>query len=108
MTQESPSGLASVKIQLLLPAGSRTDTDLARVVERLRAMDIEVTSQGRASVSARVSPTAFESLFGMAADTSHALTVPELPIPGELAGMVQSITLAPAHTTFGTDGKHKS
>lgn len=109
-----------VRLQMLLRAPWRNDRGLADVQTALHALHLEVTGVGRASVSARASPQAFDAVFGAtpseAMDVASGLDVP-LAVPSALAEWVESITVAPQHimisetpssaTTEGPDSRRQ-
>lgn len=82
-----------IKLQLLL---RRPSADIALdplVRAALEAHGLAVTGSGRASVTAQMTETAFERLFGMAPS-------PDLPLPPGLADAVSLITIAPRHSAM--------
>jgi hypothetical protein len=90
-----------VRLQMLLRAPWRNDRGLADVQTALRALHLEVTGVGRASVSARASQQAFDSVFGGAPPEVMDAAGPDadvpLAVPSALAEWVESITVAPQH-----------
>jgi hypothetical protein len=87
-----------VRLQVLLRPAWRTDERRARVAATLQALGCDVTGSGAASISARVPPEAFRTLFGTAPpDPDEALAGRPLTVPAALADSVAAITVAPQH-----------
>jgi hypothetical protein len=90
-----------VRLQVLLRAPCRNDRGIADVRTALRALHLEVTGVGRASVSAHASPKAFDAVFGGTPPEAMGDAAPEsdvaLAVPPALAEWVESITVAPQH-----------
>ena len=80
------------KVQILLREPWRNKEGVAVVRKIAESLGIEPTASGVATVSGRIGRGAFESLFGMGAETAPALPIPEL-----LREYVESITIAPPH-----------
>lgn len=87
-----------VRLQVLLQPAWRTEGQRARVVAALQAFGLTVTASGAASLSARMSPQAFRTLFGAAPpDAGEASADRLLRVPAALADSVATITVAPQH-----------
>ena len=98
-----------IPLALLMKTDHRNPEDVRRAAEAAAALGIEITGQGRASVSGRVSPEVFERLFGATAEELPAespgardagrpggyATSGPLPLPPDLAGLVTEITIPP-------------
>ena len=86
-----------VRLQILLSEGCRSDDDRAQVRKVLEQEGMPPSSEGLATISARVSAEAFGKLF----PDAGAETAGVLPIPEPLKPFVRSISLAPGHLYFG-------
>ena len=86
-----------MRLQVLLRKDARTPRGIADVEAALRALGLEVTGRGRTSVSARASADVFDAVFG-AGDR-------ELAVPEPLADRVESISIAPHHTSMTRRGR---
>lgn len=98
-----------IPLDLLMNAEHRTPDAIRRAADTAAGLGIEITSQGRASLSGRVSPEVFERLFGSAAEPipaeppgagdagrppGYTATEP-LPVPPGLEDLVTQITIPP-------------
>jgi hypothetical protein len=107
--QAEEKAMERIPLDLLMNTEHRTPEDIRRAAESAAALGIEITSQGRASLSGRISPEAFERLFGagvlpLPADPpgdadagrppGYAATAP-LPVPPDLEDLVTQITIPP-------------
>lgn len=102
-----------IKLQLLLRhPGAEPEVDPA-LRALLGAHGIEVTGEGRASVSATVSEADFSRLFGehgalTGGFAARQSETPALLIPDDLQDAISLITIAPRHTAtaLSPGGKH--
>lgn len=102
-----------IKLQLLLRrpgANPEVDPALRALLEK---HGIEISAEGRASVSANMSEDNFVRLFGphrrlTAGFAASLYDTPELSVPADLQDAISLITIAPRHsaTTNSTRGKH--
>jgi hypothetical protein len=79
-----------LRIQLLLRPECRNHASIAELLREIRALGLEPSGTGAATVSVRADPRAYARLFGRV-DTG------ELPIPEPLSAYVESATIAPQH-----------
>ena len=98
-----------IKIQLLL-SHPATESELDPALQaKLKKLGIEVTGNGRVTVSAEISTSDFETLFqARPAFSGRPDDTPDLPIPASLEGDVTLITVAPQHVLTGPTGKRKN
>lgn len=82
------------KLQILLHEHSRSAEDLREVARILQEEGLQLSGQGAASMSARMSDSDFKKLFP-ATDNNKPLAVPE-----RLKPFVSSISEAPEHLSF--------
>lgn len=82
-----------VRLQVLLRAARRNDKGVGDAEQALRALGLEVTGTGKASISARATPETFGTVFGKDRDA-------DLQVPATLADYVESVTIAPQHITM--------
>ncbi len=94
----------AIPLQILLSKPWRTGAGVAKVQAVCFRLGIQPTASGAATVSGRISPATFESLFSISAEIAAAPTTatPSLPIPRELQEFVESITIAPPHIYMGS------
>lgn len=100
-----------IPLDLLMKAEHRTPEDIRRAAAAAAGLGIEITGEGRASLSGRASPEVFERLFGSEAtplpgeppgDTDAGrpagyVASEPLPVPADLEDLVMQITVpAPA------------
>lgn len=93
MVKANPS---QCRLQILLAPEARTaegKRDLRRELERL---GLDVSGEGAATLSARVTPSRFEQLFGCE-PSAFGSDGNSLLLPDRLRDRVISITLAPPH-----------
>lgn len=101
-----PYHRAMIKIQLLLRRPASQPELEAGLRDKLEQLGIHVLGAGRVTVTAELSPAAFEKLFGLEpASACSPGSSPDLPIPDILKDVVTLITVAPAHVLTGTTGK---
>jgi len=89
-----------IKLQLLLRHPSAEPGIDPTLGELLAQHGMTVTGVGRASLSAQMTQTAFDELFGPMphlADGFAPLPAPELPLPSGLVDAISQITIAPHH-----------
>jgi hypothetical protein len=99
-----------VKLQILLSAGHRKPEGISAVKSVLSSLGIAPTSSGLATISAEMSPHAFEKLSGVTAaeiapskptatdfGRSAGHESPPLSVPQALQPFVASISVAPPH-----------
>jgi hypothetical protein len=65
--------------------------------DQLRGLGIELSGEGAATLSGRISDREFAKLFASGASDAGAVGSDELPVPDALQGRVTAITLAPRH-----------
>lgn len=97
MAETNPS---QCRLQILLAPEARTaegKRDLRRELERL---GLDVSGEGAATLSARITTSRFEQLFGCEPSASEA-DGNALLLPDRLRDRVISITLAPPHLHLG-------
>ena len=83
------------RLQLLLDPHARGAADKAALKAELGKLGIEISGEGAATLSARISEADFARLFAPA--DLPAAEDAELPIPDSLRGRVTTITVAPPH-----------
>ena len=98
----------SVNLEVLVAERARQPKDMDELTARLERLGIRVTGRGAATLSAEISPTALKQVFGIAVTTSTGFVSLEssnasLPIPSELSGDVDLVTLVPRHQRFTPD-----
>jgi hypothetical protein len=99
-----------VKLQILIRPTCRTEQGIARIRELLTEMQITITASGQTTISAEMSVTEFENLFGTtlsAAESrgpgesdfgrSGGFTSGRLQVPVPLQEYVESIAVSPPH-----------
>jgi hypothetical protein len=93
-----------IPLQILLRKPWRTKEGVATAREVCTRLGIEPTASGAATVSGRITPAVFETLFSISAENAAAPTTATraLPIPPELQEFVESITIAPPHIYMGS------
>ena len=94
----------SVRLQMLVRKDARNARGVAELEAALRALGLEVTGSGKASVSARATRDVFAAIFGEAAppsaDRAAPLGMRALAVPPSLAGYVESVSIAPQHSVI--------
>lgn len=97
--------MPSIKLQFLLRSDRRNEADRAAAADAVRALGMEVTGTGAASLSARIDEDVFKRLFGQAhlpasAGRGRGVSNESLPVPLQLQPFVASISVAPDHLYF--------
>lgn len=88
-------------VQVLLCASARHPEGVARVTQALAALGLDVTTTGRATVSARADAATARRIFGADRSSAEIAADVELPVPETLTNDVESVTLAPNHVLMG-------
>jgi hypothetical protein len=105
-----------IPLTLLLKEQSRTPQAIEQVKSRSEKLGLDITSHGRASLTARIPLKLFKALFDRAPTgqrerpaSERDFGAPEgyreddgLPVPRELADLVELITIEPPATRLGS------
>jgi|SRR5678809_1298337 hypothetical protein len=93
-----------IPLQILLRKPWRTREGVAEARAVCTRLGIEPTASGAVTLSGRITPAIFQSLFSISAENAAAPTTATrpLPIPQELQEYVESITIAPPHIYMGS------
>lgn len=83
------------RLQLVLHDSCRTDVTRAAAKRAAQQAGMELSGEGHATLSARMSDAEFKKLFSDASGAGGALAVPE-----QLKPFVASISEAPEHLSF--------
>jgi hypothetical protein len=104
-----PSSSDHVRLQVLVRKDARNARAIADLEAALRALGFEVTGTGKASISARATRETFTAVFGdvppAASYRARGTLDRELMVPPALAGYVESISVAPRHSTISPKGR---
>jgi hypothetical protein len=102
------------RLQLLVRADRRLPEHMQQAVEVARRLGLAITGRGAASLSARVSHSTYQALFGSGSTAAAAVSshpsppqdIVPLPVPASLSEFIDSITEAPGHLYM--DDKNRS
>lgn len=102
-----PESSSQVRLQVLLRGACRNEKGRAEALAALKALGLEVTGIGAASLSVRTSPAKYSTVFGRESAVTRGAGVPdskrEIVVPSSLAETVEQITLAPRHIEMSED-----